>query len=250
MITLIAVFCNRFRYTEQVVPSILSQKFSGLQIIFIDNGSTDQTYPYLKRTVEENPDTVTLIRHKTNIGKPIALDSAIRNAGTTYILAVDGDILLPSPTFIASLFDAFERLRYTYPNLALLSPRYNKTHPSAGTPDDHIHCTSKKVLSTGEIYHIAETVNVAGGCQLFLKHYYWDVGGFTLSDQYYGNDDVSFFKKLKKANLLSVYAEDIRVIHLGDQDVKYFPVWREIKAKAHTSAAQGKIYKDHSKLFI
>lgn len=249
MVTLIAVFCNRFRYTPQVVQSILKQDFPNLRIIFIDNGSIDETLPFLRKSTKENAERCTLIDHPTNIGKPVALDAAIRSAGTEYILAMDGDIVLPRSNIVSSLFDSYKLLLSSYTNLALLSPRYNTICPSAGTPDDHIHRTSETVLLSGRAFHIARTVNVAGGCQLFSKQYYIQVGGYTLSSQYYGNDDVSIFKKLRAVNLLSVYADDIRVIHLGDEDVKYFPVWREIKARAHTSATQGKIYKDNSKWF-
>lgn len=250
MVTLIAVFCNRFRYTPTVVHSILEQDFPNLRIVFIDNGSTDKTLPFLKESVKANQDRCTLISHPTNIGKPVALDAAIRSADTDYILAMDGDVVLPKPDIVSSIFGSYKFFLDIYPNLALLSPRYNVICPSTGTPDNHINRTSETVKVMGKTFHIARTVNVAGGCQLFPKQCYIRVGGYTLSDQYYGNDDVSFFVKLNKTGLLSIYAEDIRVIHLGDEDVKYFPVWREIKAKAHTSATKGKIYKDHSNLFI
>lgn len=250
MITLIAVFCNRFRYTPPVVQSILEQDFPDLRIVFVDNGSTDETLPYLKESVFENPKKCTLVSHRTNIGKPVALNAEIKAATTPYILAMDGDVVLPKSDIISSLFATYQFLLGIYSNMALLSPRYSVICPSVGTPDNHIQRTAEMVFIEGKTFYIARTVNVAGGCQLFSKQHYTQVGGYTLSDQFYGNDDISLFKKLKKENLLSVYADGIRVIHLGDEDVKYFPIWREIKGKAHTSATQGKIYQDHSNFFI
>lgn len=246
-LTVVVLFCNRFIYTESVVESIFHQ-YSDFNIVFIDNGSVDGTKDYLFEAARCKADTV-LVRHEKNIGKPAALDEVIRQAETEFVLTLDGDILLKYTNTVANLLIYYALFEQKYSDIGLLSPMYIPL-PGILTPDDSVRANTPKTVLGDCTYYVAQAVNVAGGCQLFRKENYVKVGGYKLTGQFYGQDDVSLFLRLREKNLLSVYVEDPCITHLGDADRIHFPEWFRIKIKAHTSKLRGKIFKDHSNLFI
>lgn len=250
-ITLIALFCNRYRYVPEVVESIIRQNFPNLKIVFIDNGSTDATKSYLESVSSSPEDKPNLTQHDFNIGKPKALDIAIREATTPYVLTMDGDIMFSNYNDISSLYKAHRCFSKIHPSFSLLSPRYALILGGALPPDDHIFDTTIPMSIDPFTFMVAQTVNVAGGCQLFKKTDYEKVGGYSIDGQLYGFDDVSFFIKLREKKLLSAYVNEVRVTHLGDNDPIYFPEWQNVKTQAHSSKSlRGRIYKDYSDLLI
>jgi len=254
MLTLIALFCNRYRYVPDVVESIIKQDYPNLKIVFIDNGSTDATKSYLE-SVSAPPFSSkskhTLYQYKSNIGKPKALDIAIRETTTPYVLTVDGDIMFSNSDDVSCLSKAYQCFSKIHPSFSLLSPRYNLVLGGALPPDDHIFDTTLPMSIGPFTFMVAQTVNVAGGCQLFKKADYEKVGGYSVEGQLYDYEDASFFIKLREKKLLSAYVNEVRVTHLGDNDAVYFPEWQKIKTQAHSSGSlRGRIYKDYSDLLI
>lgn len=253
-ITLIALFCNRYRYVSDAVESIICQDFPDLKIVFIDNGSTDATKSYLESVASppfSSSSKYTLYQYKSNLGKPKALDIAIREVTTPYVLTMDGDVMFSNPDDISRLYEAYRCFSKIHPSFSLLSPRYNLVLGGAVPPDDHIFDTTLPMSIDKFTFMVAQTVNVAGGCQLFKKADYEKVGGYSIDGQLYGLDDVSLFIKLREHKMLSAYVNEVRVTHLGDNDSIYFPEWQKVKTQAHSSKSlRGRIYKDYSDLLI
>ena len=247
IITLIATFCNRFRYVPEVVKSILEQDYPNLRIVFIDNASTDETGNFLLRLAYQSNRQLKFIKHSTNIGKPRAVyDCIINRVNTPFILLIDGDVCFTSHRTISVLKQAFDVLSKQQNRLALLGPRYQPVVSSDICYPPDCHAESGVPIQAGQYTFFGmNNINVAGGCQFIRRDYFLQVGGWETGEHLYGFDDVTLFERLRKQNLLSAYVNEVHVKHLGDQDWLFFPEWQKVKEQAHKSTARGKIFTDN-----
>jgi len=85
--------------TWEGLSRVLEEMGEPWEILFVDDGSTDGSFEFLKRLHEENPDRVRVLRFIRNFGKTAALNAAFRRARGEVILTIDAD-LQEDPTHI------------------------------------------------------------------------------------------------------------------------------------------------------
>lgn len=96
-------------FNEQVnavrtIKSLLSQTYPHLQIIFVDDGSKDNTFNTVMDAYGDNPNVH--IYTKPNGGKATALNFGIEKSTTEYVVCIDADTQLKSDA-ISKLMDEF-----------------------------------------------------------------------------------------------------------------------------------------------
>jgi GT2 family glycosyltransferase len=101
---------NSERYIGRCLDAVLSQQATHLDLVVVDNGSTDST----RRILAKYRPRLRLIRNDRNLGFAVAQNQAMRCLTAPWILTLNPDVLL-SPDFIKDLVDAGE------------------AHPGAGT---------------------------------------------------------------------------------------------------------------------
>jgi glycosyltransferase involved in cell wall biosynthesis len=112
----------------------LSTQLLGLgkpfEVIFVDDGSTDQTFAVLKQLHEENPGVVRVIRFRRNFSKTPALVAGFSRCRGEIIFTMDADLQddpVEIPQFLAKLDEGYDLVSgWKYPRLDPLS----KTFPS------------------------------------------------------------------------------------------------------------------------
>ena len=72
------------------IESIISQTYSNIEFLIIDDGSTDNTYSICKE-YETNFDNVFVYKNKQNIGLTKSLNKLIRNSKGYFIARQDAD---------------------------------------------------------------------------------------------------------------------------------------------------------------
>lgn len=82
---------NRIRYIEETVRSVFSQTHPNVELIVVDDGSTDGTYEFLRKQSEAG--NLTLLTHegRANKGQSAALNVALRASNGKYICILDSD---------------------------------------------------------------------------------------------------------------------------------------------------------------
>lgn len=105
-ISVIAIFYNSEQYVNQCVESILMQKNVDLEIITVDDCSTDNTLKILKNYSSKHSN-IHVIHHNTNQGISAARNSGLSNVTGDAFFLIDGDDYLPSPCALASLAKHF-----------------------------------------------------------------------------------------------------------------------------------------------
>ena len=81
---------NRVRTLERAVHSVLSQSFTDLELIVVDDGSTDNTHELMTRLAKSDS-RVRYIKHPANLGQSGARNTGIANAAGKFIAFQDSD---------------------------------------------------------------------------------------------------------------------------------------------------------------
>ena len=92
---------NSGHFIKRCLESALAQKYANLDIIVVDNASTDGTIDLL----EQFEDRVRIVYNTENLGFAEAQNQAIRMSNADWVLTLNPDVLL-WPNFIRSLVDA------------------------------------------------------------------------------------------------------------------------------------------------
>ncbi|WP_178023372.1 glycosyltransferase family 2 protein [uncultured Paenibacillus sp.] len=100
-ISVIVPMFNTEEYIQETISSLLSQSFQNIEMIFIDDCSTDRTYE-LASFYASNYDNILLFRQLENKGVSAARNAGLAKARGEYIFFLDSDDTLPS--------DALEKL--------------------------------------------------------------------------------------------------------------------------------------------
>ena len=85
---------NAIDFIEEAIESALNQTYTDLEIVVVNDGSTDETGEFLDQMYGVNP-KITII-HQENGGISAASNTAVRNCRGEYVLQLDADdALLP-----------------------------------------------------------------------------------------------------------------------------------------------------------
>src|SRR5690625_1367943 len=94
LVSIVTVFYNRANYVKASIESLLNQTYENIEIIAIDDGSTDNTLEKLK--LFESDSRFKVISH-SNIGFVRSIKKAIKYSnGEVIAVHGSGDISLPS----------------------------------------------------------------------------------------------------------------------------------------------------------
>ncbi|MBT1170594.1 glycosyltransferase family 2 protein [Bifidobacterium sp. SO4] len=94
---------NNSRYLPECVRSITAQSFTDLEVIIVDDASTDDTYATMQKLAEEDPRVIAL-RHDRNSGTLAARRTGVEASRGDYVLLVDQDDEL-APDTLRRLYD-------------------------------------------------------------------------------------------------------------------------------------------------
>src|SRR5437588_1571998 len=108
----------------------LDQLAKCYEVIFVDDGSTDNTFAELKKLHDEHPEIVRVVRFRRNFGKTPALVAGFERARGEVIFTMDGDLQDDPeeiPRFLAKLDEGYDLVSgWKFPRLDPIS----KTFPS------------------------------------------------------------------------------------------------------------------------
>ena len=152
LVTIICLCYNHESYVVESLNSVINQSYPSIELIIVDDCSTDSSKTIITTWLEKNPE-IQFIANETNLGNTKSFNKALKLAKGEYIidLAAD-DILLPN--CVALQIDAFKNSFYknlgvVYGNVELISE--NGTFDSYYFPVNE----QKKVIEnriTGDIY--------------------------------------------------------------------------------------------------
>ena len=130
---------NGMKYIKPCFNSILSQTYKNIEIIVVDNGSTDGSKEFIKNNY---PDVI-LIENDKNLGYAAASNQGIRASKGEYVLALNLDVTLTN-NFIEVMHDAINQAH----DIGSASGKLIRTNP-----------INKQLIDTaGHVLHINRTI--------------------------------------------------------------------------------------------
>jgi glycosyltransferase involved in cell wall biosynthesis len=167
---------NEERHIEKCIESLLAQECRDIEIIVVDNGSSDNTSKIVERYLESYGGKVRLLRMESNIGPGGGRNAGASNATGEILVFVDADMVFP-PDYVTKLISPIQR------GEALLTTHANEyvaniENPWVKVQGQTVRSTGRR---TGEVFRAVKK-------DFFMSH-----GGFDPSLHYH--DDRTFFYK-------------------------------------------------------
>lgn len=102
-LTVVIPAYNEGPMVEAALYSVLEADYPSdrLEVVAVDDGSTDDTWQYIQRAAARYPNIVTPIRFETNKGKRSALEEGFRRARGEIVVTVDSDSVVEKNTLLA-----------------------------------------------------------------------------------------------------------------------------------------------------
>ena len=193
----------------EAIDSIRKQDYSPIEIIVVDNGSTDGT----SKKIRESYSEVKLITHKKNLGVTGGRNSGLKEANGKYILFFDHD-MIADKEMISELVRVAESDREVGIVTGKIYCWDNKKKIwSAGTDVNLI--TGQVFFRTGEDkgqYDCIEEIQVAPAVILVKKEVIKKIGGFD--DVFFANwEDTDFCFRARKAGFKIFYTPKAIAYH-------------------------------------
>jgi len=117
LVSVIIPTYNRAKYIEESIRSVLAQTYTNLEVVVVDDGSTDDTEIIISSIVDSRLRYI----HQPNCGRSNARNHALSIASGKYITFLDSDDLF-------------------LPNKIELQVAYLKSHPGVGMVYTSAHC--------------------------------------------------------------------------------------------------------------
>jgi glycosyltransferase involved in cell wall biosynthesis len=162
LVSVVVPCFNHGRYLDDCVGSILTQDYRELELIVVDDASTQES-TIAKLAELEADERVSVLRQPHNRGPSAARNRAIGVARGRYVLPVDSDNLL-TPGAIASMVEqlqsAGERVGFIYPNCQYFGtrddyfqpPSYNRYLLMQGNFCDTCSLIDRAIFDAGVTY--------------------------------------------------------------------------------------------------
>jgi glycosyltransferase involved in cell wall biosynthesis len=93
-ITVIVPVYNKSLYLLECIPSILSQSLTSIEIVFVDDASTDGSQEIIEDFMRKD-DRIVLLRNTRNSGPGPARNRGLRRASAAHVQFTDADDVLP-----------------------------------------------------------------------------------------------------------------------------------------------------------
>jgi GT2 family glycosyltransferase len=167
-VSVVVVNWNGRNHLEACLGSLLAQEPASVEIIMVDNGSTDGSVDFVRQRFG---DRVRIIAHDTNLGYSRGLNDGIRAARGRYLMALNNDTEM-APGCLAALVDVADR----HPNVGSLATKI-LSYSDRSVIDNVGHLLYPDGLSRGrgrlEIdrgqYDVEEEVLLPSGCAALLR---------------------------------------------------------------------------------
>lgn len=187
---IIPVF-NVEQYVNYAVESVLSQTYKNIEIILIDDGSTDES-PILCDQLSERNNQIKVI-HKTNGGASNARNTGIDNATGDYILFLDADDFWNDNTAVEKLVKRVSKSHADILNFSYIK-YYEDINQYQKYFDNIINCPLDLSKEDQKKYILDHNLYIASPCNKLIKRNLFDNDLYFIKGSY--SEDIDWCLRL------------------------------------------------------
>ncbi len=207
LISVIIPIYNVEKYLDECIRSVVTQSYRGLEVILVDDGSTDSSGEICDRFASEDPRVRVL--HKEYGGVSDARNLGVDEATGDYILFIDSDDYWDSPTAVERAVEILSQK----PSIDMLYFDFNflvngefRTPPPYDVSQINGHSkvealghliTVDRFMVTVWSKFIRRSVLIDGGVKfkkgLLSEDYDWNFGAVIAAREIYAMEDANFY---------------------------------------------------------
>lgn len=202
LVTIIIPAYNVEKYIKKCIESVIAQTYSNIEILVVNDGSSDETYSIIKNFSKAD-NRIRLINQK-NLGVSIARNNGMKKSTGDYLLFVDGD------DFIASDYVEYMLglVKKTKADFCLSKCCFTKSN------EKQIKKEKVEVLSSEDATALLLSPEIFVGCwnKIFSRKFLVDNNLWFSSNLFYGEG----------LNFITMAAQLSRTIGIGNRKVYYY----------------------------
>lgn len=210
-VTVICICYNQEDYVEEALRSVVEQTYPNVELIVIDNGSTDGSAERIARFKQQHP-PIRFLQNSVNLGLNRAFNQGLALATGRYIIDLSADdVLLPNR--IAQQTSLFEKLAGPYAvvfsNAAYINGRGHQT--AVHYPVDS-HGQALAQVPSGDVFqHVLESYFICTPTMMMRRDVLNELGGY---DEALSYEDFDFWVRSSR---LYYYAYQDEILTLKRQ---------------------------------
>lgn len=201
---------NGRQYLQRCLDSVLNQAYADLEVILMDNGSSDGSADY----VRENYPSVTVVVSARNVGTSVGNNVAASHATGEYLFMLNNDAWLMSPDMIARLVRTAER----YPLAAVIGCRVLNVDGSIqdiGEKIDRFGFPGGLPAGPGPLPEIVDDVFFITSCAVLVRAtVFREVGGYD-SRFFWSHEEVDLAWQARLRGYTVLVDTRAAVTHIG-----------------------------------
>ncbi len=191
LVSIVIPTFNRVGFVENAIMSVLEQDYENIELLVLDDGSSDETPQLLERiAARTDPERFAWDRHE-NVGQSATLNRGFARAKGEYLGYLSSDDLL-LPEAVSNLVAAAEE----HPEADVIYPWY-RVDGLGSRPDDKITSLEHDFVDA-----LRWGVCVPGVGAIVRRRFYEKAGGWN--EEYRHSPDVDWWLRLPDAEFLQV----------------------------------------------
>ena len=219
MVSIVVLAYNKAAYTRACLQSVLQTQPPDLELIVVDNGSTDETPRMLDELSRESRTKgapVRVLRQEENLGCSTARNMAVSAAAGEEIVFLDNDTIVPDPAWLEKMRSVLKAEK----DGAIVGPKL--CYPV----EPHlIQCAGVGVSRTGRVLfrgrgepadrfaHREEVRALISACFMFRRSLYDEIGGLDEAFNPIQYEDFDFCYRARSRGYRVIYTPDPVIYH-------------------------------------
>lgn len=193
------------------LPLLLEQTYPHYQVVVVDNGSSDESVPFLRQQFPQ----VRLIQNEENLGFSRGINAGLRQINSDVVVLLNNDVLV-QPTWLAELIRPFQEAsqigivgsKLLYPDGTIQHLGAELTYPLAHSR--HFH---HKKAAVGDVPAVQDVPYVTGAAMAVHRSVFSQIGLLDEMFHPFYYEEVDFCYRAKAAGFRVVVAAQATAVH-------------------------------------
>ena len=200
LLSIVLLTRNRKDELVRAINSCLENKINAMEIVVIDNGSTDGTTEAVNRLAEEQPIPIRYVYNQTNTGVAQGRNQGFALAQGEFVFLLDDDAWIQSPNALPTLVQAMQ----SDSNIGAISTAVYDV-----SSKQYQKCTS--IAKSNRADGMKEILYYTGGASIIRKNLFNDK--LYPDTLFYGSEEIYASLHMHSLAMDILYDEDIVLIH-------------------------------------